>query len=72
MVKAELVGINNEQNYPVGPDDRMIIWTLSFLIDTWLNYPAITRDAVIEEATANMLDDTIDIAGIDIGTVVVP
>ena len=72
ITKAELVGISNENNYPASETERMIVWTLSFTLDIWLNYPSIDKSSVIEEIEANMKDDSIDILGIDIGQVLVP
>lgn len=70
--RAELVGINNETNFPTSETERLIVWTLTFTVDMWLNYPAIDKTSVIENIEANMKDNTIDIEGIDIGQVLIP
>lgn len=42
-----LIGINNEENYPVGIDRRMLIWTLTFNLPIWLSPPVEVRNEII-------------------------
>jgi len=63
--EIELVAVNQETNIPTGIDDRMIIWSLSFLIDVWLDYPSIEDTGIIEQIITTIKDDTYDIADLD-------
>lgn len=47
-----LQGINNEENYPLGVDRRMLIWTLQFNMPVWLSPPIEIRNEII--ATINL------------------
>lgn len=60
ITRAELVGISNEENVPTGTDERVIVYTLSFLVDATLNYPAVVRDGVIHEIQTKIQDETYD------------
>lgn len=68
ITKAELVSITNEENWPSATDEQMIVYTLSFIIDAWLNFPKTETSSIIEEIEVNMLDNTVMIDGIDMGT----
>lgn len=48
ITKLFLLGINNEENYPIGIDRRAIIWTLNFNLPIWLSPPMEVRDEVIK------------------------
>lgn len=45
---VELTGINNEMNYPVGPDRRIIQTTLTFITKVWFSVPAKIRTDFIK------------------------
>lgn len=51
-----LTGINNEENYPLGIDRRMLIWTLSFSLPIWLSPPVEIRNDIIQAITLRMGD----------------
>ena len=51
-----LTGINNEENYPTGPDRRSIIWTLNFSLPIWLSPPAEVRDEIIRAISLRIGD----------------
>lgn len=36
---VELTGINNEENYPIGQDRRMVVWSLNFTMPIWISGP---------------------------------
>jgi hypothetical protein len=65
ITKAELVAISNEQNVPAATDERLIVQTLSFLVDIWLNYPYKQESSIIEQIIVNMKDNTFNISGLD-------
>lgn len=58
ITRAELVVISNEENVPTSMDDRVIVYTLSFLIDAMLNYPAIVQEGIIHEIQTKIHDVT--------------
>jgi hypothetical protein len=45
--QVDLVGIGPEQNYPSGPERRIIVTTLAFVVKGWLSLPSNVRDNVI-------------------------
>lgn len=49
LTKAELIGITNEENYPIGNDRRVIIWTLNFVVNAWLSVPMDVRDDIVKK-----------------------
>ena len=58
-----LVGINNEENYPLGIDRRILIWTLQFNLPIWLSPPIEIRNEIIESINlryGNLDDFTLD------------
>lgn len=71
LTEIELVGVNQETNIPAGVDDRMIIWSLSFLMDIWLDYPMKESTNVINEIITTIKDNTNDSAGVDLDSFVV-
>lgn len=71
ITQVELLSISPEENAPAGPDERMIVDTLTFSFDFYLNYPFQTNTSIIEEIVLNMKDDTIVIEGIDLETVTI-
>jgi hypothetical protein len=58
-----LTGINNEENYPLGVDRRILIWTLQFNLPIWLSPPIEIRNEIIESINlryGNLDDFTLD------------
>lgn len=49
LTKVELVGISNEENYPIGADRRMIMWTLTFEIPIFISVPMGVRDDLVRK-----------------------
>lgn len=43
-----LTGINNEENYPLGIDRRVLIWSLTFTLPIWLSPPVEIRKEIIQ------------------------
>jgi hypothetical protein len=64
--KVELTAINNQQNFPVGMNRKMMIWGLSFAIDAWINFPSLTSTGVIESIITNIHDESINFPGVDL------
>ena len=54
--KLTLTGLNNEENYPSGIDQRMIIWTLSFEMPVWISPPVEVRDDLITQVKIRLGD----------------
>lgn len=63
LTSVELITINNAQNVPAGTDQRVIIWTLEFQFDCWLNFPAKEQSSIIEEIQETVFDDTYILSG---------
>lgn len=66
ITEIELLSISNEQNVPAATDERMIVNTLSFIFDVWLNYPFKETEAVVQTITTTIRDNTYDSAGADL------
>jgi len=71
LTEIELVAVTQETNIPAAVDERMVMWTLSFLMDVWLDYPMKESAGVIEQIITTIKDNTFDNAGIDLDTFVV-
>jgi len=48
-INVELLTLANEQNYPVGPEKRVIVWTLNFKMSVWLTPPADLKDELVKK-----------------------
>ena len=71
LSEIELVSIAPESNFPSGVDERSIVYTLSFLMGVWLDYPAKENTGIINEIITTIKDSTNDSGGIDLETFVV-
>lgn len=63
-----LTGINNEENYPLGIDRRVLIWTLTFNLPIWLSPPVEIRNEIIQGINlriGDMADFVLDEIGED-------
>jgi hypothetical protein len=49
ITTVELTGINNEENYPVGQDRRIINWSLNFLLPMWISAPLDVKNEVVQK-----------------------
>jgi len=54
--KLYLRGMQNEENYPMGVDRRMIIWTLQFELPVWMSPPVEIRNDLIQSITVRIGD----------------
>lgn len=71
ITSAELISINNESQESAAQDGRIIIDTLDFYFDFWLNFPFKETDyGIIKIIEANITDDKNFITGIDKITIV--
>jgi len=71
LSEIELVSVNQETNIPAATDERMIVWSISFLMDVWLDYPMKESTNIIEEIITTIKDNTVDSAGVDLDSFVV-
>ena len=73
ITEVELLSVNPEQNVPMGTEDRMIIYSLNFNFDFWLDYPALDRTSIIEEIESNLIqgDSPNDPTNVDLETWIV-
>lgn len=56
ITQVELVGINNEENYPVGNDKRIILWSLNFTIPIYISAPMDFKDNIVHEINIRIGD----------------
>lgn len=56
ITSVYLEGINNEENYPLGTERRIINWTLTFRMPAWLSPPAEMRSALIQSIAVRFGD----------------
>lgn len=58
LASVELTGISNEENYPSGPDRRIISWTLSFKVPIWLSIPMGLKDDLVRRIVIQIADSS--------------
>ena len=71
LTEVELISITQETNIPAGQDERMIVYTLSFSFDAWLDYPMKESAGIIKTIEANIKDNTNDPVGVDLENIVI-
>lgn len=49
ITTVELVGINNEENYPVGTDKRILVWTFQFIVPIWISPPMDVKENYVKK-----------------------
>jgi hypothetical protein len=49
IASVELVSIANEENYPAGPDRRVINWTLSFELPIYISAPVDVKENIVKK-----------------------
>lgn len=61
ITKTTLTGFANEENYPVGPDRRVFVWTLSFDFPIWISLPYEVRNEIVQRIAMQWsnLDDCV-------------
>jgi len=64
ITNVELVGINNDENYPIGTNSRMVMHTLNFDMILYLTAPAKLRDNLIKQINIRIAELDITNAGI--------
>jgi hypothetical protein len=64
ITNVELVGINNDENYPIGTDRRTVMHTLNFDMIIYLTAPAELRDNLVKQI--NIRISQLDITNTDI------
>jgi hypothetical protein len=56
LTTVELVGINNEENYPPGGDRRVLIWSLNFEVPIYIATPVDVRDDLVRKINIQIGD----------------
>ena len=56
ITQVELQGINNEENYPMGTDRRMLVWSLNFLIPIYLSTPLDVKNEIVHKVITRIGD----------------
>jgi hypothetical protein len=73
ITKIYLRSLQNEENYPMGADRRMIIWTLQFEMPIWMSPPIEVRNDLIQSIQIRIGDlDTLTLDEIDQNGELVP
>jgi len=73
ITKIYLRGLQNEENYPMGTDRRMIVWTLQFEMPIWISPPIEVRNDLIHSIQVRIGDlDTLTLDEIDVNGELVP
>lgn len=54
LTHVRLTDIANEENYPAGPDRRVIVWTLQFEIPIFIGVPVGLRDEIVRKVRIRM------------------
>jgi len=44
---VELLSLASEENYPTGPEKRIIVWNLNFRMSTWISPPGALKDDLV-------------------------
>jgi hypothetical protein len=48
QTNIELLSVQQEENYPIGTEKRMIVWTLNFKMETWISPPMDLKDNLVK------------------------
>lgn len=56
ITTVELVGVNNEENYPPGGDRRVLTWTLNFEIPIYISAPVDVTDEIVRKVVIRIGD----------------
>jgi hypothetical protein len=56
LTNVELLGINNEENYPASTDRRIIQWTLNFSMPIYLSIPMGVKDDLVRKIIVQISD----------------
>jgi hypothetical protein len=56
ITTVELVGINNEENYPAGGDRRVVQWSLNFETPIYISAPVDIRDELVRKIIVQIGD----------------
>ncbi len=56
ITTVELIGVNNEENYPPGGDRRVLQWTLNFSIPIYISAPIDIRDEMVRKIIITLGD----------------
>lgn len=66
ITTLELTGINNEENYPIGQDKRIIVWSFNFLMPIYLSAPMDIRENLIREINIRLGNgNSMDLSEVD-------
>jgi hypothetical protein len=57
LTTVELMNINNEENFPMGGEKRIINWTLNFSVPLWISPPMDVRTNIINNIKLNIFND---------------
>lgn len=73
LTSVELVGINNEENFPMAQEKRVIQWSLDFVIPIWISPPAEKNNDYVSRIKIKIANsDSIDLQTYDADGELVP
>jgi hypothetical protein len=56
ITTVELLGVNNEENFPPGGDRRVLTWTLNFEIPIYISAPVDITDEIVRKVVIRIGD----------------
>ena len=62
LTSVELVGINNEENFPMAQEKRILQWSLDFVVPIWISPPAEKNNEFVNKIKIQIANgNTIDL-----------
>ena len=58
LTNVELIGISNEENYPIADKGRSVIWTLTFKMPIFISIPMGVRDDLVRKIVIEISNGT--------------
>jgi len=49
QTNVELLSVQQEENYPIGTEKRMIVWTLNFRMESWITPPMDLKENLVKK-----------------------
>ena len=72
LTSVELVGISNEENYPIADKGRTIIWSLTFKMPIFIGVPMGVKDDLVRKITIDIANGTTRTMEVDADGNIVP
>jgi hypothetical protein len=73
ITHIELIGIVSEENYPLGQDRRILVWSLTFMMPIYLSAPMDLKKNIVEQVNLRFGNlDTFSLSEVDANGDLVP